>query len=61
MATTTDSAAARSQHRQDDADHEQDDPDDQEDMCKGESRDEAGQDEPEDYENDSEEDHGEPF
>lgn len=61
MATTTDSAAGRSQHCQDDADNQQDDPDDQENMRKGKSRNEARQDEPEDYANDSEEDHGEPF
>src|SRR6476469_1198334 len=61
VTTTADRAAARSQHRQDDADDKQDDPDDQEDMREGESRYEDGQDEPEDDEDDAEEDHKRAF
>ena len=61
VTTTADRAAARSQHRQNDADNEQDDPDDQEDMREGESRYEDGQDEPEDNEDDAEEDHKRAF
>jgi hypothetical protein len=61
VATAADRAAARSQHRQNDADNQQDDADDQEDMREGESRYEAGQDEPEDDEDDAEEDHERAF
>jgi hypothetical protein len=61
VATTTDRATARPQHRQDDADNEQDHANDQQDMRKGESRYEAGQDEPEDDKDDAEEDHFVPF
>jgi hypothetical protein len=57
MAAAADSVSRSSRHRQYQTDNEEDDPDDQKKMGEGEGRDEAREDEPQDYKHNSENDH----